>query len=482
MCESVLVVNENDCHSHNLSDCLRDRFGYSVISAANNDEALSKLVAHAGEQPDVVLIDTERSQAEALTLLNSIRMCKPKLPVILLVPQGSEQTITQAYSMGVSDIVVKPYCMEQLRLAISNIVALQRMAYYVSRLERKHSGKVLFGDIVANSPRMCEALRLAREAANSDAPVWISGEAGTGRELLASAIHGESLRSGRPLVVIDCLKLDENHQELALFGGRSDSGGSQVRSGRLAEAGEGTIVLKNLPLLQPAVQQLLQKVLRTGTLQQVGSAESRPCRARFILIDTDKGGQMQPPSGLKQFCSIDIALPSLRERREDIAGLANHFVRMYAASEHRPIRCIADSAMEHLQQCPWQGNVRELMHVMWRAVLLSSHESIEAGDIRQIQQLQPVHYENRLDSIASRINPLLMDTDGSMKNLESIEKEVIQFALTYSGGCMTHAAKNLGIGRSTLYRRMHALKLDNHIARENQTTRPTMRISSKAHS
>jgi DNA-binding NtrC family response regulator len=485
MCETVLIVADNDSQSQQLEGTLHDRLNYEVVKASGKESALSLLIADQQVQPDLVVVDMTHSETQGLDILHSLRMCKPQLPIIMLMEKGSDKTMSHAFELGVNDIIMKPFWPEQLRLAVSNVISMQRMTQYISYLERRHEGKLSLDDMMGTSEPMRHVRHMGYQASQNDQAVWLTGEAGTGREMLAIAIHGASRRAGRPLVTVDCLSLEDGETDYVLMGGTVP--GKEHREGKIAEAADGTIVLKNIGVLTIAMQQKLQDVITGGVITPVGGGQSKPCRARFILINTDINDsrmafQTLPIPALKALCPVTIALPPLRERTEDVAMLANHFARMYAASENKKIRYISDAALEHLTQQPWPGNVRELMHVIWRAVLLSSHECIEVGDIRLIQQLQPVHYENRQDSIANRINPLLLDTQGNMKNLEAIEKEVIQFALTYSGGCMTHAAKNLGIGRSTLYRRMSALKLENHISRENQMTRPTIRISSKTHS
>jgi DNA-binding NtrC family response regulator len=483
MTETVLVVNDNEYQSQELVNTIQTRLGYKVIGASSHDDALSRLMPGSGLKPDLVLIDMSRPESEGLRIVQSIRMYKPQMPIIMLMPYGDDKIMGQAFSHGVSDILVKPFWLEQLRLALTNVVTIQRMGQYISYLERKHAGHILHSDIIGSSSAIRSAVSQVRQAAGESTPVWISGESGTGKELLASAIHGESKRVACPLVVVECSALASSSADAVLFGGKFPPGGSEHLRGKFQEAGEGTLVLKDVASLPVPVQQKLLQLMETGKLQQADGTQTA-YTARLILTTNviNKPHLLalnSPLPDLREGCDTVIALPPLRERSGDIAELANHFMRVYAASENKKIRSLTPDALHHLEQSPWPGNIRELAHLVWRAVLLCGHESIEAGDLRLIQQLQPVHYENRKGSVTSQSNPLLLDVQGRMKDLESIEREVIQFALTYSGGCMTHAAKNLGIGRSTLYRRVNALKLDNYISRENQMTRPTIRMSSK---
>jgi len=469
--ETVLVVNDNEYHLQKMVDTLETRLGYRVMAAHNNEGAMSKLICDNALKPDLVLIDMTRPDTDGLELLRSLRMCKPHLPVIMLVTHGDDKTMQQASILGASDILVKPFWAEQLRISFANVLTTQRMSHHISYLERKHSGRVDFSDLVSESAAMRDVLARARIASLETGALWISGESGTGKEFLASAIHGSSVRAGKPFVVVECSSLSGEDAEITLFGD----------NGKLAEAAAGTIVFKNAGMLKSA----LQKKLHDAIAHASRAGANAP---RFILtgvthvVSMDGGMKTLPSPAFQDVCTMAIVLPPLRERRQDIAALAQSCLRMCAASENRHVRRLTEDALEYLSQSPWYGNVRELMQLIWRAVLLSTHEVIEVGDIRMMQQLQPVHYENRKGALASRSNPLLLDAQGRMKNLEAIEKDAIQFALAYANGCMTHAAKSLGIGRSTLYRRMHSLKLGNYISRENQITRPTIRMSSKAHS
>jgi DNA-binding NtrC family response regulator len=355
------------------------------------------------------------------------------------------------------------------------------MSEYISYLERSHAGKIAFSDIIGDSPAMRHALHLAREAAMASSPVWISGEAGTGKELLAKAIHGQCRRAAQPAVIVECSELAMAEAEKLLFGSEAEA-----ITGKLAEAGEGSIILKHVDQLPQAVQRRLLALIER-TAEGRGSAGDDHYHARIIMTQTESHkpyllslDSLLPD--MREACGTVIDVPPLRERADDVRLLTQHYLGMYCASEHKKIRAVSSEGLHYLERGLWHGNVRELMHVIWRAVLLCNHELIEQGDLCLIQQMQPTHYAQRKGAPSACSNPILLDMQGRMRSLESIECEVIQFALMYAGGCMTHAARNLGIGRSTLYRRVHALKLDNYISRENQMTRPMMRMSSKEHS
>lgn len=481
MKDTVLLVNDNEYQSQQLRATLQERLGYQVISAIGAEDALSKLMPGKALRADVIIIDMADVQADSFALIRAVRMAMPAQPIMLMMSHGDNALMAEAYQLGVNNIILKPIWLEQLRLSLSNLLSIARMSQYITYLEHSRAGKIAFSDIIGDSPAIRHALHLAREAAMGSAPVWISGEAGSGKELLAKAIHAQGRRGTQPAVVVECSELARGEAEKLLFGSEAEA-----ITGKLAEAGEGTVILKHVDQLPQAAQRRLL-ALMDRTAEGKGNTGDDHCHARIIMTQTES----QKPyllsldsllPDMREACGTVIDMPPLRERAEDVRLLTQHYLRMYCASEHKNIRAVSPEGLHYLERGLWHGNVRELMHVIWRAVLLCSHDVIEQGDLCLIKHMQPTHYAQRKGAPSACSNPILLDMQGRMRSLESIEREVIQFALMYAGGCMTHAARNLGIGRSTLYRRVHALKLDNYISRENQMTRPIMRISSKEHS
>jgi DNA-binding NtrC family response regulator len=253
--------------------------------------------------------------------------------------------------------------------------------------------------------------------------------------------------------------------------------------GKLREADSGTLVLKNIGALPLLLQHRLLEVLAETQARPVGASAPVAIDVRIVSIASD---QVEPLIAQGKFShmlyqrlhSVAIAVPPLRDRRSDIPLLARHFIGMYAAMENKSLYGLTDRALEYLACGAWPGNVRQLSSLLWRAVILCNQELLDTADIRVIPQLQPMQYDFSQDNVMASVSPLLLDMQGRMKKLKSIEEEVIRFALSYSNGCMTRAARSLGIGRSTLYRRVNELMMEGYIPRANQTTRPMMKVSS----
>ena len=287
-----------------------------------------------------------------------------------------------------------------------------RMSNAIARLERQISGHVSFSDIIGRSAAMKEALARAEAAAASKLPVWIEGEAGVGKELLARAIHGSGERAGKPFVSVDCKALPD------------DGGGDPVRPGKTA--GRSNCILCWANYAKPKAGRCCSsnRALKGSELQTAvaGSAwNKRRCgtdlpmsvmRLHHAYRAARGGGRRIQPYALPAACGdIVIAMPPLSQRREDIALLAKHFVAIYAASENKSMIGLTGQALEHLAAMSWPGNVRQLANLLWQAVMICNQDLLDAGNIRLMQQWQPVYYNNYGDNYAA--SPVLFDEPGA---------------------------------------------------------------------
>jgi len=480
MLEMILIVDDEASQRHMMEYAIRQKLGYHAVMAANGEDALRR-VRSGGELPHLMLVDLELPDCEGIRIIREVKAVSPQMPVIALTPHGDEAYAVQAMRAGANDFLAKPVMLERLKLSIQQALKIRRMSSHIARLERGMSGHVDFSDIVGRSPALKDALALARYAASSRLPVWIEGKYGTGKELLARAIHGGSDRAGKPFVTVHCASLPAEGAEAMLFGQETLAGEVHFILGKLREADQGTLLLKEIDALPQALQRRLFETLGEGRITPLGASASIALDVRVLCTASgDCGAKLRQGmfySGLyERLRGLCIALPPLCERREDIPALAKHFVRLYAASENKSIYGLTEDALAYLAEASWPGNVRQLAHLLWRSVLLCNQDLLDNADIRLIQQLQPVHYNIRQESMAGA--PSLLDTQGRIRKLKLIEEEVIRFALSHSGGCMTRAARSLGIGRSTLYRRVSLLGMKDQISRANHTMRPTMKVSS----
>lgn len=475
MSEKILIADDHSSKSP-MSDVLRDKLGYTVTKVSSGDEIIGWLTEGRKPQPELIALDLPSLGGNGIHIIRGIRTLKPEIPLIAFTAYGDEETPAAAIAAGVTEFMTKPVSLGRLKHTLNMTFKMTRMANYMSWLERRISGHADFSDIIGNDEKIKQAMRLAEKAAASRATVWLEGETGTGKELFARAIHGVSDRAGKPFVVVDCNTLSPAMLEAVLFG--RDTGSSDVDGfmlGKMREAEHGTLLLKEIGSLPPSLQQKLETYLEVGMIEPFGAKQKMIVDVR-IMCASSKPAQL---SGAltQQLQSIVIRLPALSDRKQDIPLLVDHFIDMYAAAEQKYVRGATPEARNYLFSHAWPGNIQQLARALRRAVILSQGEWIGVSDLSQEQQDPRQLMHPALTNLSTESTALL-DTQGKVKTLRSVQEEAIRFALQYSGGCMTRAAKSLGIGRSTLYRKLDEFRIsNNHISRANQTTRPMMKVS-----
>jgi DNA-binding NtrC family response regulator len=420
--------------------------GYEVDAVRSPDLAREAL---AGGQYDAVLIDLNytrdtTSGREGLDLLSEIAAQDGTLPVIVMTAWGNVELAVEAMRRGAHDFIQKPWENERLLSILRTQVELHRALQEAERLSAENRLLNAQGrpEFIATSPSMTPVLETMTRIAPSDANVLITGEHGTGKEVVAWTIHALSLRNHRPLIAVNTGGLAEGVFESELFGhvkgaftdARTD------RIGRFELADQGTIFLDeigNLPLRQQAK---LLRVIESGEVERVGSCRSKKVDVRVIsATNTDlktacDTGQFREDL-LFRLNTVEIHLPALRERREDVPALAVHFLSQYGSRYRRPVKGIEPTALQVLLQYAWPGNVRELEHAMERAVLMCRTEQIQVADLG----LGPQRGQ------AQNLEEL---------SLEAVESILIRKALQRFQGNVSQAAEALGLSRGALYRRM----------------------------
>jgi DNA-binding NtrC family response regulator len=387
--------------------------------------------------------DTTSGQ-EGIDLLSRVQSIDSRLPVVVMTAWGSVELAVEAMRRGARDFIQKPWDNARLLSIIRTQVDLYRTMRRAERLEAENSllraqNRPVF---IAESKAMQPLLTLLSRIGPSDANVLITGEHGTGKEVVAQTLHAMSPRGGRPMITVNTGGLPEGTFESELFGhvkgaftdARSD------RVGRFELADHGTLFLDeiaNVPLKQQAK---LLRVLETGEMERVGSSRTHRVDVR-VLSATNADLKVETAEGrfrsdlLFRLNTVELHIPPLRERKEDIPLLASHFLKAYSQRYRKTVKGFEPAAMQKMLEHPWPGNVRELDHAVERAVLIATSEQIQAGDLG-----------------------LESDHAGSTKieemSLEEVESLLIKKALTRHSGNISHAAEALGLSRSALYRRM----------------------------
>jgi DNA-binding NtrC family response regulator len=420
--------------------------GYRVDAVRTPELAREALTT---EQYDAVLIDLNytrdtTSGREGLDLLSEIVSQDSTLPVIVMTAWGNVELAVEAMRRGARDFIQKPWENERLLSIVRTQVELHRALQEAERLAAENRLLNAQGrpDFIASAASMIPVLDAITRIAPSDANVLVTGEHGTGKEVVARTIHALSLRNSRPLITVNTGGLAEGIFESELFGhvkgaftdARTD------RIGRFELADHGTIFLDEIGNVSLRQQAKLLRVIESGEMERVGSSRSRKIDVRLIsATNTDleaasETGQFREDL-LFRLNTVEIHLPALRERREDVPALAMHFLLQYASRYRRPISGIEAAALQALIQYTWPGNVRELEHTMERAVLMCRAEQIQSGDLGLTsQRAQPQNLEEL--------------------SLEAVESILIRKAMQRFQGNVSQAAEALGLSRGALYRRM----------------------------
>jgi len=412
-------------------------------------ESPAAVVTALGEREyDAVLIDLNyardtTSGAEGLDLLRQIQQIDASLPVIVMTAWGSVNLAVEAMRRGARDFVEKPWNNERLQAIIRTQVELGRAIRRADRLEAHTRAGDADGvsGLIAEAPSMQPVLQIIARVGPSDANVLITGENGTGKSLVARALHGVSPRAARPMVTINAGGVSEGVFESELFGHVKGAftDARQDRVGRFELADGSSLFLDEIANVPLGQQQKLLRVLETGEFERLGSSRTRRADVRLISA-TNADLHAEVTAGrfrqdlLFRLNTIEVHLPPLRERREDIARLAAHFLGVHAQRYRKPISAFEPAALTLLHEHAWPGNVRELDHAVERAVLMAQGAAIQSADLG-LRRGAPT--EDRLDEMS----------------LEDIESLFIRKAMSRYGN-VSHAAKALGLSRSALYRRL----------------------------
>ncbi|AUO67038.1 two-component system response regulator [Citrobacter freundii complex sp. CFNIH2] len=428
----ILVVDDDVSHCTILQALLRG-WGYDVALAYSGRAALEQVREHVF---DLVLCDVRMAEMDGIETLKEIKALNPAIPVLIMTAFSSVETAVEALKTGALDYLIKPLDFDNLQTTLENALAHTRTP--ASELPSVSASQ--FG-MVGKSPAMQQLLSEIAMVAPSDATVLIHGDSGTGKELVARALHASSGRSDKPLVTLNCAALNESLLESELFGHEKGAftGADKRREGRFVEADGGTLFLDEIGDISPMMQVRLLRAIQEREVQRVGSNQTISVDVRLIaathrdLAEEVKVGRFRQDLYYR-LNVVTIETPALRQRREDIPLLADHFRQRFAERNRKAVKGFTPRAMDLLIHYDWPGNIRELENAIERSVVLLTGEYISEREL-------PL-------AIASQ--PLPHMTEQTIQPLVEVEKEVILAALEKTGGNKTEAARQLGITRKTL--------------------------------
>ncbi len=481
MSRTVLVVDD-DPTQRRLAQAVLEREGYAVVHAESGGEAIDRLTRGGGA--DVVLLDMIMPGMSGMEALAEIRTAGVTTPVIVLTANGGVDAVVKAMQAGAQDFFVKPVSAERLLVGVSNALQMTRLTAEVGRLTKRVSNRSSFDDLVGDSPPMRMVKAMGTRAAKSGIPVLITGESGVGKEVIARALHGASDRSGKPFVAVNCGALPSNLIESILFGHEKGAftGAHDKHLGKFQEANGGTLFLDEIGELPLDMQVKLLRALQEGEVDPVGAKRSVKVDVRIVSATNRDPAQQVKEGAFREdlFYRLNvfpIEAPALRDRREDIPALTDHFIARFNAEEGRRVTGCAPETLALLTAFDWPGNVRQLENAVYRAIVLADAPFLQPHDFPAISgmaaPLETVSSPSEMGrgtaeggggatgSTLAPDSPIrILDDRGHLRTLEEIERDLIQHAIEVYAGHMSEIARRLGIGRSTLYRKVREQGLE----------------------
>ena len=452
-----LVVVDDDQDIQDLICAYFKPKGYEVACYNNAEDALT---CDQIETWDVLLTDLLLPQMTGLELTLALKALRPTLPIILISVSKSSEIAIEAVASGAYDFLVKPLHWAQLQISVERALHHKSLKGDISELrEIVNSSKTGVNSILGKSPAFLQALDIAARAANSKANIFITGESGTGKEVFAKFIHIKSPHKSGPLVTINCSAIPENLLESELFGYAKGAftGAVDKKIGLFEEAQNGTLFLDEIGDLSLTLQAKLLRVLQERKIKRVGENQDRSVNCRIISA-THKDLAHEVRQGLfredlyYRLNVIPISIPPLRERTEDLAPLANLFLKRFALENGTPVKSLSPAAMSFLLSNPWRGNVRELENTIERAVVLCYDQIIS---LEHLVPLTHLHLRgSKINSESTLKMNFVYNFESTLPSLDQVVHSYIEFAIRHNHGAKDKTAKDIGIDRKTLYKKM----------------------------
>lgn len=443
----ILIIDDEENMLHMLKTIL-SKEGYEIITAGNGIEGLEKIETNLF---DTILCDLRMPEMDGLSFLKTVKVKNTDSTIIMMSAYGTIDLAVEAMKQGAYDYISKPFKPDEIILTLKKAEERERLRKENILLKKEIKKEFGFENIITKNDKMLQIFETIHKISDYDTSVLIIGESGTGKELVAKAIHYDSKRSGKPFIAINCGAIPENLLESELFGyvKGAFTDANQNKKGLFEEADGGTILLDEIGELPSNLQVKLLRALQEGEVRKVGDTKQIKLDVRIIAATSKNLGQEVRKDSFREdlfyrLNVIQIDLPPLRERREDIPLLINHFINRYNGKHHLKAKNISSAALNILVEYDWQGNIRELENAIERAVILSEGSCIEVSalppDIRKLKA--PGEKE-------------MVNDEYSIKRIHLImEEQLIKKALDKTKGNRTQAAKLLEISHPSLLSKM----------------------------
>lgn len=458
--QRVLMLIDDEPAQSRLITALAHRDGWRTLVVNDSTTAIATLGTRQGKHVKAIILDQWVPGDQACTLIAALRTRCPEVPILMLTTSASPLLAVEAMRAGATDYLIKPVAPDRVMQALRMATTREASQAELQPLTEKIPTPLDFDAMVGASPKFRSALAVAAKAARSHQPVLIEGESGTGKEMVIRAMHAASPRAKLPLRLLNLGSIPENSLESALYGHEKGAfpGAFDQHIGALQHVDGGTLALNEIDRLPHRMQQRIVETIHRGQVRPIGARYSFRVDVRIIaasnlpLRELSAQGHFMPEL-LGAISPVTVRLPPLRERVGDIPALARHFLtRIGEQPGLRPLG-ITDSALALLAAYDWPGNVRQLQAVLFRAAVFCDGDALTVDDFPQLCDLLGSKVAPQ-QSLQESFGVTLYTSDGNLRPLEEIEADVIRLAIGYYRGRMTEVARRLGIGRSTLYRKL----------------------------
>ncbi len=463
----VMLIDDEPAQSRLIS-AIAAREGWRTVVASDAETAIAMLGTREGMQLSAILLDQWVPGDDACSLIAELKERRPALPILMLTTSASPLLAVEAMRAGASDYLVKPISPERLMEALRTVTTREAPRNELAPLTEKMSASLDFDAMIGTAPKFRTALAQAAKAARGHGHTLIEGESGTGKEMLMRAMHAASPRSKAPLRIINIGSVPPNSIESVLFGHEPNAfpGAFDRQIGALQHCDGGTLVLDEIDRLNKEQQERLADALDTGIVRPVGAAHGfrvdvRLLSASNLPLDQLVGGRHFDKKLAEKLSATRIVLPPLRERTGDIPALTRHFLGRIGEQPGLKHLSVSDSALNLLAAYDWPGNVRQLQSVLFRAAVYCEGNTLTADSFPQLSEMLGETDGTVTTATHEGVGIMLYTEDGNLRPLEEIEADVIRLAIGHYRGRMTEVARRLGIGRSTLYRKLSDLGIDN---------------------
>jgi len=466
--QRLLLLIDDEPAQCRLITALAAREGWRTIIAGDSETAIATLGTRQGMQLDAIVLDQWVPGDDACSLIAELKSRRPALPILMLTTSASPLLAVEAMRAGATDYLVKPVAPDRLMQALRSATRREAPCDELAPLTEKMAANPDFDAMIGAAPSFRSALAVSAKAARGHGPVLIEGESGTGKEMLVRAMHAASPRAKTALRIVNIGGTPANSVESVLFGHEKGAfpGAFDRQIGALQHCDGGTLVLDEIDRMPMGVQERLLESLQRRDVRPIGARHSFKIDVRLIaasnlpLRDLVAAGHFLPDL-LEAISPVVVTLPPLRERLGDIPALTRHFLARIGEQPGLRELGVTDGALTLLASYDWPGNVRQLQAALFRAAVFCDGDALTAEDFPQLLNMLGGEPSTAPVAYQESVGVMLYTNDGNLRPLEEIEADVIRLAIGHYRGRMTEVARRLGIGRSTLYRKLSELGIDN---------------------